>query len=60
VFRVDISECAPCGGRLHLVQVASEPAQIAKVLHAHVARGPPPKLLSAGDHRAIQGDRAGI
>jgi len=45
VFRVDISECAPCGGRLHLVQVVSEPAQITKVLHGRVARGPPPKRL---------------
>ena len=55
MFRVDISECAPCGGRLHLVQVASEPAQIAKVLHAHVARGPPPKLLGQ-----IELDFAGV
>ncbi|NCQ60738.1 MAG: hypothetical protein GW913_08750 [Myxococcales bacterium] len=42
---VDITECAQCGGRLHLVEVVSVPAQIAKVLHGHVARGPPPQLL---------------
>jgi len=33
VFRVDITECAQCGGRLHVVDVVTEPAQIGRVLH---------------------------
>ena len=28
-----------------VTEVVTEPAQIAKVLHGHVARGPPPQLL---------------
>ena len=43
------SRASKAGGRLHVVEVVTEvvtePAQIAKVLHGHVARGPPPQLL---------------
>jgi len=41
-LHADITECAQCGGRLHVVEVVTEAGEIAKVLRGHVARGPPP------------------
>jgi len=45
VFGVDIIECPRCGGRLRVVEVVSEPADIARVLQGQGARAPPPELL---------------
>ena len=44
-FGVDIIECPRCGGRLRVVEVVSEPADVARVLHGRVARAPPPELF---------------
>ncbi|MDQ3035843.1 MAG: transposase [Myxococcota bacterium] len=44
VFRIEVSVCPSCGGRMRLVQIATEPADAARVLCelSLGARAPPP------------------
>ena len=39
VFAVDVTVCSKCGGRMKIVEVVTDPAAIAKLLHG--ARAPP-------------------
>ena len=39
VFAVDVTLCRKCGGRMHILDVVSDPDDIARILHG--ARAPP-------------------
>ena len=41
VFAVDVTVCRHCGGRMRVLEVVSDPDDIARVLHG--ARAPPPR-----------------
>ncbi|MBK8261908.1 MAG: transposase [Nannocystis sp.] len=41
VFAVDVTVCRKCGGRMRVLEVVSDPDDIARVLHG--ARAPPPR-----------------
>jgi hypothetical protein len=39
VFAIDVTVCSKCGGRMKIVEVVTDPAALAKLLHG--ARAPP-------------------
>src|SRR5690606_29786031 len=41
VFAVDVTVCRACGGRMRILDVVSDPDDIARVLHGARARAPP-------------------
>jgi hypothetical protein len=43
VFAVDVTVCRKCGGRMRVLEVVSDPDDIARVLHGARAPPPPPR-----------------
>ena len=43
VFAIDVTVCRKCGGRMRILEVVSDPDDIARVLHGARAPPPPPR-----------------
>ena len=52
VFRIDISTCPQCGGRLRWIADVTEPTVIRKILLHVRSRGPPGSGTPRADHSA--------
>jgi hypothetical protein len=49
VFAVDVTVCRKCGGRMRVLEVVSDPDDIARVLHGARAPPPPPRSRRPGN-----------